>query len=139
MTASVPEIPKVIVFTLGGSSFAEDLIDAEIRPVDPQESSIITLDGVLHKSVGTVGWEMRLNMVLDHDSVRPGLAYYLWTNQGSTVAFVYHVGGAAISATNPKFTGSVVLKPAAYGGDGNVFAEYETILPITGTLTRATS
>lgn len=137
MTASAPMLPKFVTFTLGGSSFAEDVIDLEIRPVDPDETIITTLDGVVHKTVGTVSWEMRINTVLDWDSGRPGLAYYLWNNQGSTVAFVYNAHGTgAESASQPKMTGSVVLKPVGYGGDGNVYSEFEVVLPITGTLTR---
>lgn len=137
MTASAPQLPKIVTFSLGGTSFAEDIVDAEIRPVDPPETTVTTLDGVTHTSVGSEAWEMRLNMVLDWDSGRPGLAYYLWTNKGTTVAFVYNAHGTgAESASQPKMTGNVTLKPVAYGGDGNTFVEYEVVLPIQGVPTR---
>lgn len=133
MTASNPLIEKVITLTLGGTSFAEDCIDAELVPTPGPTQTVITLDGVAHQSVAVESWALRLKIILDHDSGRPGLAYYLNTNKGTTVAYVFnpHSSGAE-SAAAPKWTGSVVLQPVSAGGSGNVFAEVEVLLPCTG-------
>lgn len=134
MTASVPQIPKIITFTLGGTSFAEDVIDAEIVPTPGDVQKVTTLDGVVHQDVGTESWALRLKCVLDWDSGRPGLAYYLYTNKGTSVAFVLNAYGVgAESASAPKMTGSCRLQPISYGGSGNVYGEVEVLLPISGT------
>ena len=47
MAASVPQIPKIVTFTLGSAvSFKEDMVNLRIEPDSPEESSILTLDGV---------------------------------------------------------------------------------------------
>ncbi len=135
MAASTPQIPKIVTFTLATISFAEDVIDLAIVPDGDTEISILTLDGVTHKEVTQGGWKLEGKAVQDWSSTRPGLAYYLYQNRGLTVAFAYNAHGTgAESATLPKFTGSCVLSPIPYGGEGNVFAEADFSLPITGTL-----
>ena len=52
MAASNPQIPKVIIFTLGSGtpkSFAEDLIDCAVVPAPGDVQSVLTLDGVTHQ------------------------------------------------------------------------------------------
>lgn len=137
MTASAPLIEKLITLTFGGTSFAEDVIDARIEPTPGDVKTVITLDGVAHQDVGTPTWDLVLNMIIDHDSGRPGLAYYLNNNIGSSVAVVFNPHGTgAESASQPKWTFNVRIQPAQIGGDGNEYAEYEVRLPITGTPTR---
>lgn len=134
MTASVPLIEKVITFSLGGTSFAEDAIDAWIEVTPGPVTQVITLDGVAHQDVGTETWALHVNAVLDHDSTRPGLAYYCNLNKGTTVAFIFNPHGTgAESATQPKWTGSLKVQPFQIGGKGNEFAEYEVVFPIIGT------
>jgi hypothetical protein len=137
MAASVPQIPKIVTFTLGSAvSFKEDVVNLRIEPDSPEESSILTLDGVRHKEVSAVGWNLVGTAVQDWDSARPGMANYCWLHQGETVAFVYNAhGSGAESAGQPKFTGFVVLSPLGYGGDGNAFATTDFSFPITGVLT----
>jgi hypothetical protein len=137
MVASVPEIQKIITFSLGGTSFAEDIIDIRLEPVPGDETKVITLDGIAHIDVGTESWQFVINAVIDHDSVRPGFAYYCNQNKGTTVAFIYNPHGTgAESATQPKWTGSLKVQPFQIGGNGNEFAEYEVTLPVVGTPVR---
>jgi hypothetical protein len=137
MAASVPQIPKIVTFTLGSAvSFKEDMVNLRIEPDSPEESSILTLDGVRHKEISAVGWNLVGTAVQDWDSARPGFAWYCWTHQGETLAFVYNAHGTgAESAGSPKFTGFVVISPIGYGGDGNAFATTDFSFPITGVLT----
>jgi hypothetical protein len=134
MAASVPQIPKIVTFSLATVSFKEDVINLAIVPDGDTEVSVLTLDGVTHKEVTQGGWSIKGTAVQDWDSARPGFAYYCYTHRGETVAFIYSATGTAESAGSPKFTGSCVLSPISYGGDGNVFAESEFSFPITGTL-----
>jgi hypothetical protein len=135
MAASVPQIPKIVTFTIATVSFKEDVIDLAIVPDGDTEISVLTLDGVTHKEVTQGGWRIVGKAVQDWDSARPGFAYYCYTHRGETVAFVYNAHGTgAESASAPKFTGSCVLSPLSYGGEGNVFSESDFTFPITGTL-----
>lgn len=136
MVASVPQLPKIAIFTLGASSFAEDCTGIVVTPAPGAIQKVVTLDGVTHQDAEPVSWTLDITCVQDWDSVRPGLANYLFANQGTTVAFVFKHEIGAESATNPKMTGSCVLVPIPYGGDANVFAEAKVSLPITGTLVR---
>lgn len=137
MTAAAPQIPKIVTLTLATVDFSEDAIDAEVVPTPGDIQKVTTLDGVVHQDVGTESWALRIKMVLDWDSVRPGLAYYLYTHKGESVAFVYNAHGiGAESATQPKITGTCRLQPVSYGGAGNVYAEVEVLLPIAGVPTR---
>jgi hypothetical protein len=135
MAASAPQIPKVVIFTLGAVSYAEDVVNLRIEPVDPEESLITTLDGVVHKDVGPGSWNLVGQAVQDWDSARPGLAWYAYTNAGASIAFVFKNEIGAEGPAHPKFSGTCVVKALGYGGDGGVFATTDFSWPITGTLT----
>jgi len=133
MTAAAPQIPKIVTLTLAGTDFSEDVIDAEIVPTAGAVKKVLTLDGVTHQDTAAESWSLDLNCVLDWDSGRPGLAYYLFANKGDKVAFVYNAHGTgAESASQPKVTGTVTLVPIKYGGAGNDYATYKVSLPIDG-------
>lgn len=137
MTASTPQFLKVVTFSLATISYAEDVIDGELVPVTPAAKVVKTLDGVAHSKVESAAWELRLKIVLDHDSVRPGLAYTLNNGAGTTVAFVFNPHGTgAESAGEPKWTGSVILVPVQTGGPGNEWATADVVLPVVGTPVR---
>lgn len=137
MTAAVPQIPKIVIFTLGSTpkSFAEDVIDIAIVPTPGATQTVLTLDGVTHQDIAGESWAIEIKCVQDWDSARPGLAQYLWANKGTSVPFVFKNETGTESASLPKFTGSCILTPIPYAGAGNVFAEATVTLPITGTLT----
>ena len=136
MAASVPQIPKIVTFTLASAvSFKEDVIDLAVVPDGDTEVSVLTLDGVTHKEVTQGGWSIKGTAVQDWDSARPGFAWWCYTHRGETAAFVYSATGTAESAASPKFTGTCVISPISYGGEGNVFATSDFSFPITGTLT----
>ncbi len=133
MTASVPLIEKVVKLTLATVSFAEDAIDAWIEVTPGPVTTVITLDGVAHQDVGTETYALHVNAIIDHDSVRPGLAYYCNAHKGETVAFAFNPHGTgAESASLPQWTGSLKIQPFQIGGKGNEFAEYEVVFPIIG-------
>lgn len=135
MAASVPQLLKIVTLTLGGSSFKEDAVSAQIVNEAGEVQSVLTLDGIRHQDAAPSAWFLEIEAVIDWDTVRPGLAYYLFNNEGDTVAFVFNAHDAAISTTKPAITGSCVLVPLPYGGTGNEFASATVRLPITGALT----
>jgi hypothetical protein len=132
--AAVPQLLKVITLTLDGTDFSMDVLDASVAPEPGDVQSITTLDGVTHQDAAAETWFLNLRMVIDWDTTRPGLAYYLYNNKGDQVAFRFRKDTEAISTTNPEIQGTVTLVATQYGGAGNEFAEAEVSLPITGAL-----
>lgn len=130
--AATPIIPKIITFTLGGTDFSTDLLDAAVVPAPGDITSVKTLDGVTHQDAQGETWSLDLRMIQDWSSTRPGLAYYLWSVRGTNVAFVlnlYGAGQAAGSTTEPPMSGTVTIVPVPYGGEGNTFVEAEVSMP----------
>lgn len=137
--AAVPQILKVVTFTLDSTDFSMDAIDIEMVVTAGDVTSVTTLDGITHQDVAANTYGIRVRMVVDWDTTRPGLAYYLWDNQGDEVAMRFRKDTAAISTTNPEIQANVKLVPVGYGGNGNEFAEQEVVLPITGAVTLDTT
>ncbi len=135
MAASNPQIPKISIFTLGGQTYIEDIVNIRIEHVPAETSTIVTLDGVAHQDVGVVTWKIVGTCVQDWDSARPGFAWYCWTNQGTSKAFVLKNETGTEAAATPKFTGNCIITPVGYMGDGGVFATTDFEFLITGTLT----
>lgn len=131
--AATPQLLKIITFTLGGTDYSDDVLDVEVVPEPGDIQTVKTLDGVTHSDAESETWGLRIRAIIDWDTVRPGLAYYLFNNKGTTVAFRFRKDTAAISTTNPEVQGNVVLVPISYGGNGNEYAEAEVVMPINGT------
>lgn len=129
---SDPQILKTITLTIDGEDFAGDVLDAAVVPAPGAVQTVRTLDGVTHQDAESESWALELRCVVDWDSVRPGLAWFLNAHKGEQVAFVFHDTSDAVSATKPAVTGTVTLVPIAYGGAGNTFAEATVTLPIDG-------
>lgn len=131
---AVPQIPKIIHFTIDSQDFSPDVISARVVPTPGAIQTVRTLDGTTHQDAEPETWGLELEMVLDYDSTRPGLAYYLNANKGTDEAFVLnvHADSAAGSATLPPVSGTVTLVAVPYGGPGNQYATHTVVLPITG-------
>jgi len=130
---SVPQLLKVITFTLDGEDFSMDALDVEVVPEAGDIQTVRTLDGVSHSDAESETWGLRVRAVIDWDTTRPGLAYFLYNNRGTQVDFTFRKDTAAISTANPMVTGTVTCVPISYGGNGNEYAEAEVVLPIDGT------
>ena len=130
--ASSPQLLKIITFTLGATDFSDDVLDVEVIPTPGDIQAVTTLDGVTHQDIAAETWGLRIRAVIDWDSVRPGLAWYLFENKGDTVAFAFRDTTGALSTSKPGMGGNVRLVPISYGGTGNEYAESEVVLPIDG-------
>jgi len=139
VVASNPQLLKVITFVLGSTDFSMDVLDVEVVATPGDGQKVTTLDGITHQDVAAPSYGLRIRAVHDWDTVRPGLAYYLFNNEGDEVAFRFRHNTSAISTTNPEVQGNVKLVPISYGGNGNEFAESEVVLPINGTPTLDTT
>lgn len=135
--AADPIIPKVVSFTLKVGAgdveeFNTDVLDAAVVPTPGDTQRVRTLDGVTHQDQEGESWSLDLRAIQDWDTVRPGLAAYLWTNKGADATFVLELYDEAISTTAPAMTGTVKLVAIPYGGPGNTFVEAEVTMPIDG-------
>ena len=130
--ASSPQLLKIITFSLGATDFSDDVLDVEVVPTPGDVLAVKTLDGVSHQDIASETWGLRIRAIIDWDSVRPGLAWYLFANKGTTVAFLFRDTTGALSTTKPGMGGNVRLVPISYGGAGNEYAEAEVVLPIDG-------
>ena len=138
---AVPQILKVITFTLdvGGGSpdpedFSLDVVDVSVVPAPGAVQTVKTLDGTTHQDAESPTWALQGTAVIDWDTTRPGLASYLYTNDGATAVFELRKNESAISTSNPEIQGTVTIVPIQYGGPGNEFAEAEVSMPIDGTI-----
>lgn len=143
MTASVPQILKIVTLTFTDSagtpntatSFKEDVVSAQVVNEAGDVQSVLTLDGITHQDASASTWFLELECVIDWDTTRPGLAYYLFLNEGDTAAVVFNAHDAAISTSKPALNFNVKLVPLPYGGTGNEFATATVRLPIDGAIT----
>jgi hypothetical protein len=58
---------------------------------------------------------------------------------GGTAAIYVAAGGTAISATNPKYTGNVLVTEWGFGGSVGELATIDVTWPVDGVLTRGTT
>lgn len=130
---AVPQILKEIVFTIDSEDFSLDVVSARLAHVPGAIQTVKTLDGTKHQDTEGGTWQIELTCVLDWDSVRPGLARFLFDNDGATMAFTLKDDTSANSTGKPLMTGNLVCVPIPYGGEGNVFATAEVVLPVDGT------
>jgi len=135
MTAANPQISKIAIFSLGGASYVEDVVNIRLEAVPGDVQKVITLDGVVHQDIAPTSYQLVITAVQDWDSARPGLAWYCWTNQGTSKAFILKNEVGTEGAATPKFTGFVTIVPLNYMGDGGTFATTDVTFPITGVLT----
>lgn len=63
----------------------------------------------------------------------------LWPLFGTNVTFEVRPDAGAVSATNPKYTGSVGIAQHNVGGALNEVARKSLTLPLSGTVTRSTA
>lgn len=128
---AVPQILKNITFSLDGEDFSLDVLDVAVVPTPGAIQTVRTLDGVTHQDAESEAWGLSIRCVVDWDTVRPGLASFLFTNRGEKVPFIFHDTDDALSTTKPALTGEVTCVPIPYGGTGNTFAEATVVLPMS--------
>lgn len=63
----------------------------------------------------------------------------LWPLFGTVTTFLVRPDGAAVSATNPNYTGGLFIAQHSVGGSLNEMAGKSLTLPTSGTVSRATS
>lgn len=121
------------LFTLGGTSFANQVWKVRLVPDTPnQQQRTLVPDGTI-SDVDSATWVMEIEGLQDFES--GGLAAYLRTNAGVSVSFAY---APVNTVGKQKHTGTVVAVAPPVGGEQGEFAQFELELPIIGAPTAGT-
>lgn len=80
-----------------------------------------------------------LAITLNDDVAAAAIDSIIWPLLGTVVAFEVRLTQAAVGASNPKFTGNVLINGTKLGGDVGSVAEKDFSFPTSGAVTRATS
>ena len=81
-----------------------------------------------------------LALSLKQDIIDDGLDEDFWTILGTVVTFEVRLTQSAVSASNPKYSGSLLVKEwKPLSGQVGDLAEVEVSFPTSGVITRATA
>lgn len=80
-----------------------------------------------------------LQLTFNDDVAAAAIDSVMWPLLGTTVTFELRATNANVGASNPKYTGSVLVNSWSKGGSVGDLAEVSVTLPLSGAVTRATS
>lgn len=123
---------KDSLFTLGGTSFANALMSATLKPDQPVQTQRTLVPDGLVVDVDSVSWTFSIKALQSHEDDEADLAAYLNANAGEIVTAVY----APQKGTGKmKHTFQVMCVSVDIGGDQGSWAQFETELPVQGGVT----
>lgn len=106
-------------------------------PITVEDLDTTTFGNTYHTRVGGLK-DGQVNITFLNDFSASQLDSIFWPLVGTVVAFEIRVTSAARSATNPAYTGNILInswKPIA--GDVGKLAQLDVSFPTSGTVTRA--
>ncbi len=106
--------------------------------VDEQDATTFGSGGWSETLAGIKSFE--LGLTFKQDVAAAALDSILWPLFGTVVTFETRLSNAAVGTSNPKYTGSVLVKELApINGSVGDIAEFDVTYTGTGALARATS
>ena len=96
--------------------------------------------GIKEQRAGAVAQELRINMINDPQS--SSLWAELWAQMDDADGQRYFevvLKDGAVSASNPKFSGTCIVTGASIGGASGSVSQNSITMPIVGTITKATA
>lgn len=107
----------------------------------------VEVDEVDVTAFGDSGWKKvigglksgTLAITANDDVAASQIDSILWPLLGTVVTFEVRATSSSVGASNPKYTGSVLVTSHKLGGDIGSAAEKDVSLPTSGAVTRATS
>lgn len=78
-----------------------------------------------------------LQIQFNDDVANSAIDDVLWGIFGTSVAFELRPTSAAVGASNPKWTGNVIIQGVPFGGAHGSLASKSVTFPTSGTVTRA--
>lgn len=97
--------------------------------------------------MGTNGWHSReaglkdgsITVTFLNDFASSSVDSTIWSAFGTKVAFVLKPTSGAVSATNPSYSGTVLVNQHTIGAQVGQLGEISVTFPTSGAVTRATS
>ena len=80
-----------------------------------------------------------LQLTFNDDVAASAIDSVMWPLLGTTVTFELRATNASVGASNPKYTGSVLINSWSKGGSVSDLAEVSVTFPLSGAVTRATA
>ena len=81
-----------------------------------------------------------LQLTFNQDMASSAIDSVMWPLLGTTVTFEVRATNASVGASNPKYTGSVLVNSwSPVSGSVSDLAEVSVTLPLSGAVTRATA
>lgn len=118
--------------------FAPNVSAASVVPVPGDESSVTTLDGIVHTRFGATAYT--LDFTAQQDWSATGLSRWLWTNRGQLADFVVLAYPGPTPTTGaPGFQGQITVAAGAYGGEVDSWISADLSLPVVGEPTLLTA
>lgn len=106
--------------TLDGDAFGVQATAVSLNPsVSTEGDSVETLSGDTIDPDEVIDWTLNIEAIQDFTDPA-GFIEFCRANAGSTVAFVWYPQGSVVAADNPKYAGTVKVRPAVIGGGVNV-------------------
>lgn len=138
MTAIVLLDPTVTIDGIDMSTFIKE-VSADIEAEDIETTTFQT-GGWKTRQPGLKGGEVSVTFNTDFDASTVDDRLWGWFTGGIPVSFAVRADDAVVSATNPEYTGSVVvLKMMPLAGKVGELAEQSLTWPLTAALTRNVS
>lgn len=115
---------------------------------DHVKSAVLTVEAeALDSTAMGPGWKSAIGglkggtlaVTFNDDMAASNVDAALWPLFGTVVTFEVRATDAAVSATNPKYTGSVLIAQSTIGGGVGELAAKALTFPTSGAVTRATA
>lgn len=123
---------------LNGSATLNDHVKSAVLTVDVNELDSSAMGDTWTEVVGGLKKGQLAVEFLD-DTAASNVDAALWPLLGTVVTFEIRLSDAAVGATNPKYTGSVLISKTSFGGAHGALPTKNLTFPTSGTVTRATS
>jgi len=124
--------------SLNGSATLNDHVKAATLTVEGEALDATAMGPGWKANVGGLK-SGTLAVTFNDDMAASNVDATLWPLLNTVVAFEIRATDAAVSATNPKYTGSVLIQQFTLGGSVGELASKALTFPVSGAVTRATS
>jgi hypothetical protein len=125
---------------LNGGATINDHVKSAVLTLDAAQLDSTAMGDSWTKAIGGLK-SGTLALTFNDDMAASNVDSLLWSyfNSGTAITFEVRADAGAVSATNPKYTGSVLPVQFTIGGQVGDLAAKTVTFPVTGAVARATS
>lgn len=123
---------------LNGSATLNDHVKSAVLTVDVAQLDSTAMGDSWIEVIGGLK-SASLAITFNDDYAASNVDATLWPLLGTVVTFEVRPDAGSVSATNPKYTGSVLIGQHVLGGSVGELAAKSLTFPVSGAVTRATA